>query len=46
MVDIFKKAFGTKKLHRFRSLLGVLEMDLSLRGSVEISRFTPNVYLG
>ena len=34
VVDILTKALGTEKLHRFRSLLGVLEMDLSLRGSV------------
>ena len=39
--DIFTKALGTEKLHRFRSLLGVLEIDLSLRGSVEISSSTP-----
>ena len=44
MADILTKALGTEKLHRFRSLLGVLEMDLSLRGSVEISSSTPDVY--
>ena len=32
VADIFTKALGTEKLRRFRSLLGVLEMDLSLRG--------------
>ena len=46
MADIFTKALGTEELRRFRSLLGVLEMDLSLRGSVEISSSTPDVYPG
>ena len=46
VADIFTKALGTEKLHRFRSLLGVLKMDLSLRGSVEISSSTPDVYPG
>ena len=41
-----EEALGTEKLRRFRSLLGVLEMDLSLRGSVELSSSTPNVYPG
>ena len=43
MVDILTKALGTEKLRKFRSLLGVLKMDLSLRGSVEISSSTPDV---
>ena len=43
VADILMKAL---KLHRFRSLLGVLEMDLSLRGSVEISSSTLDVYPG
>ena len=46
VADIFTKALGTEKLRRFRSLLVVLEMDLSLRGSVEISSSTPDVYPG
>ena len=46
VVDIFTKALGTEKLHRFMSLLGILKMDLSLRGSVEISSSTHDVYLG
>ena len=46
MADVFTKALDTEKLRKFRSLLGVLEMDLSLRGSVEISSSTPDVYLG
>jgi hypothetical protein len=37
VVDIFTKALGTDKLRKFRKMLGVLEMDLSLRGSVENS---------
>ena len=46
VVDVFLKAMGTEKLCKFRSLLGILEMDLSLRGSVEISSSAPNVYPG
>ena len=37
MADIFIKALGTKKLYLFKGLLVVLEMYLSLRGSIEIS---------
>jgi hypothetical protein len=40
VVDIFTKALGTYKLRKFRKMLGVLEMDLSLRGSVENSSST------
>jgi histone deacetylase 1/2 len=36
-VDIFTKALGTDKLKKFRKMLGVLEVDLSLRGSVDNS---------
>ena len=46
MTNVFMKALDTEKLRRFRSLLGVLEMDLSLRGSVEISSSTPDIYYG
>ena len=46
MAIVFMKALGTEKLRRFKSLLGVLKMDLSLRGSVEISRTTLDVSLG
>ncbi len=35
VADIFTKALGTDKLKKFRKMLGVLEMDLSLKGSVE-----------
>ena len=45
VADIFTKALDTEKLHKFRNLLGVLEMDLSFRGSVEISSSTLDVYL-
>jgi len=38
--DIFTKALGTNKLRKFRKMLGVLEVDLSLRGSVENSSST------
>jgi len=37
VADIFTKALGTNKLKRFRKMLSVLEVDLSLRGSVENS---------
>jgi hypothetical protein len=37
VVDIFTKALGIDKLKKFRQMLGVLEVDLSLRGSVENS---------
>ncbi len=40
VVDIFTKALGTDKLKKFRQILGVLEVDLSLRGSVENSSST------
>ena len=38
MTDIFTKALGIEKLCMFKGLLSVLKLDLSLRGSVEISR--------
>jgi len=37
VVDIFTKALGTNKLRKFLKILGVLKMDLSLKGSVENS---------
>ena len=37
VTDIFTKALGVEKLRRFRAMLGVQDMGLSLRGSVEIS---------
>jgi len=40
VADIFTKALGTDKLKKFRQMLGVLEVDLSLRGSVENSSST------
>jgi hypothetical protein len=40
IADIFTKALGTDKLKKFRQMLGVLEVDLSLRGSVENSSST------
>jgi len=40
VADIFSKALGAEKLHRFRIMLGVHDMELSLRGSVEISSST------
>ncbi len=40
VVDIFTKTLGTNKLKRFGKMLDVLEVDLSLRGSVENSNST------
>ncbi len=40
VVDIFIKALSIDKLKKFRQMLGVLEVDLSLRGSVENSSST------
>jgi hypothetical protein len=40
VVDIFTKALGIDKLRRFRKMLGVLKMDLSLRESVKNSSST------
>jgi hypothetical protein len=40
VADIFTKALGTDKLKKFRKMLGVLEVDLSLRRSVENSSST------
>ncbi len=40
VADIFTKALGINKLKRFRKMLGVLEVDLSLRGNVENSSST------
>ena len=37
VADIFMKALGAEKLHGF---LGIHEMELSLRGSVEMSSST------
>jgi hypothetical protein len=40
VTNIFTKALGTDKLKKFRKMLGVLEMDLNLRGNVENSSST------
>jgi len=40
VANIFTKALGTDKLRKFRKMFGVLEVDLSLRGSVENSSST------
>jgi hypothetical protein len=40
VANIFTKALGTDKLKKFRKMLGVLEVDLNLRGSVENSSST------
>jgi hypothetical protein len=40
VVDIFTKALGIDKLRMFRKMFGVLEVDLSLSGSVENSSST------
>jgi hypothetical protein len=40
VVDIFTKALSIDKLMKFRKMFGVLQVDLSLRGSVENSSST------
>ncbi len=40
VANIVTNALGTNKLKKFRKMLGVLEVDLSLRGSVENSSST------
>ncbi len=40
VADIFTKALSINKLRKFRKMLGVLEVDLSLKGSVENSSST------
>ncbi len=40
VADIFTKALGTYKLKMFRKMLGVLEVDLNLKGSVDNSSST------
>ncbi len=40
VADIFTKVLGAEKQRRFRSMLGVMELELSLRGSVEMSSST------
>ena len=40
VADIFTKALGAEKLCRFWTMLGIQEMELSLRGSVEMSSST------
>ncbi len=40
IADIFTKALSIDKLMKFRRMLGVLEVDLSLRGNVENSSST------
>ncbi len=40
VADIFTKALGTDKIKKFQKMLGVLEVDLSLRGSVKNSSST------
>jgi hypothetical protein len=40
IVDIFTKALSTYKVRKFRKMLSVLEVDLSLRGIVENSSST------
>jgi hypothetical protein len=40
VADIFTKVLGAEKHRRFHSMLGVMELELSLRGSVEMSSST------
>jgi hypothetical protein len=40
VIDISIKALGIDKLRKFKKMFGVLEVDLSLRGSVDNSNST------
>jgi len=40
VAEIFTKALGTDKLKKFQKMLGVLKVDLSLKGSVKNSSST------
>jgi len=40
VVDIFTNILGTDKLRKFRKMLGVLEVELNLKGNVENSSST------
>jgi len=40
VIDIFTKVLSTYKLKKFRQMISVLEVDLSLKGSVENSSST------
>ncbi len=40
VADIFTKVLGAEKHCRFRNILGVMELELSLKGSVEMSSST------
>jgi len=37
VADIFTKVLGVEKHRQFHSMLGVMELELSLKGSVELS---------
>ncbi|MCO5559591.1 hypothetical protein L7F22_013192 [Adiantum nelumboides] len=39
--DLFTKTLGVEKLRRFRGMLGLRDMALSLRGSVDMSSSMP-----
>ncbi|MCO5586307.1 hypothetical protein L7F22_040246 [Adiantum nelumboides] len=41
IADLFTKALGIEKLRRFRGMLGLRDMALNLRGSIEISSSIP-----
>jgi hypothetical protein len=40
VVDIFTKVLGIEKHPKFRNMLGVVELELSLRGNVVMSSST------
>jgi hypothetical protein len=40
VANIFTKVLGAEKHRQFRSMLGVMELELSLRGNVEMSNST------
>ncbi len=40
VADIFTKVLGVKKHRRFHNMFGMMELELSLRGNVEMSSST------
>lgn len=45
VADIFTKSLGTEKSQKFRNSLGVMHLDMSLRGSVAPHRHRMSVHL-
>jgi hypothetical protein len=45
VANIFMKVLSIDKLRKFRKIFGVLEVDLSLRGNIENSNSTTQVFI-